>query len=288
LLEALETCEWTVAGRGYTADRAGPESGEPVLLLHGFPQTRHTWRHQLPALAAAGYRAIAPDQRGYSPRARTQKVEDYATDRLVADVVDFSEALGGRVHLVGHDWGGQLAWLTAARHPDRVATLTVLSRPHPAAFVRSFALDPSQSERSKHHRAFDDPMTVDRLLERDGRRLRGMLRGEGVPEVDIDAYLEILGERDALEAALHWYRAARLTGISMGETPAVAVPTLYLWGDRDHSVGRIAAEATGDFASGRYRFVCVPGSAHFLTDDGGSDRVTEELLAHLATQRISA
>ena len=157
LPDMIETVELTVADGRLRADVAGPAAGEPVLLLHGFPQTRHTWRHQLPALAAAGFRAVAPDQRGYSPGLRPEAIDAYHVDRLVADVVELADQLGGRVHLVGHDWGGQVAWLTASRHPDRLRSLTVLSRPHPAAFAASFAVDPDQAERSKHHRAFDDP-----------------------------------------------------------------------------------------------------------------------------------
>src|SRR5258705_4361749 len=103
-------------GQGhFTADVAGPEDGATVVLLHGFPQTRHTWRDALPALAAAGFHALAPDQRGYSPGVRPPSIDDYTTDRLVADVLDLLDALDAeQAHLVGHDWGGQMPWLTAA------------------------------------------------------------------------------------------------------------------------------------------------------------------------------
>ena len=101
----------------FSADVAGPDDGPPVLLLHGFPQSRHTWRDVLPTLAAAGFHAVAPDQRGYSPGVRPAEVDAYATPRLVADVLDIADALDAeRFHLVGHDWGGQVAWLTAAHH----------------------------------------------------------------------------------------------------------------------------------------------------------------------------
>src|SRR5262249_28740104 len=125
----------------FTADVTGPPDGEFVLLLHGFPQSRHTWRHQVPALGAAGYPAVAPDGRGYSPGVRPDPAADlqaYGIDRLVADALDLAVACGldraGRFHLVGHDWGGQVAWVVAARHPHRLASLTILSRPHPGAF----------------------------------------------------------------------------------------------------------------------------------------------------------
>src|SRR5204862_4250262 len=120
-------------GQGrFTADVAGPPEGELVLLLHGFPQSRHTWRDQVPALGAAGYRAVAPDGRGYSPGVRPDPADlaAYGIDRLVADVLDLADALGAATfHLVGHDWGGQIAWCVASRHPARVTSLTVLPRP---------------------------------------------------------------------------------------------------------------------------------------------------------------
>src|SRR5215469_13002233 len=127
----------------FTVSIAGPANGPLVLLLHGYPQTRHTWRHQVPALGAAGYRAVAPDQRGYSPGVRPDpaRLAAYGIDRLVADVLDLAAASGHGTqpfHLVGHDWGGQVAWITTFRHPERLASLTVLSRPHPAAFRRAF------------------------------------------------------------------------------------------------------------------------------------------------------
>ena len=271
-----------------TAEVAGPDAGRPVLFLHGFPQTKYTWRHQLPALAERGLRAIAPDQRGYSPGLRPAGIEPYHIDRLVADVVEMVELIGEgpagsrQVDLVGHDWGGQVAWLSAARHPDRFRSLTVLSRPHPAAFAASFKADPAQAERSKHHRGFDDPETADLLLADDARRLRRLLGSSGVPPEDADGYLEVLAERPALDAALNWYRAATGAGLRAADTPSVSVPTLYIWGSADASVGRVAAEATSDYVDGPYRFEEVVDAGHFLTDDGHSDTVTELLGAHLA------
>ncbi|MDH3678585.1 MAG: alpha/beta hydrolase [Acidimicrobiia bacterium] len=277
-----QTIELPIGGGVLTADVAGDAAGRPVLFLHGFPQTRHTWRQQLPALAERGYRAIAPDQRGYSAGLRPAGIDPYHVDHLVGDVLEIAELVGDRIDLVGHDWGGQVAWLTAARHPDRLRSLTVLSRPHPAAFAASFRSDPAQADRSKHHRRFDDPATADLLLQDGARRLRRTLSDSGVPPADVDGYLDVLGERSALDAALNWYRAATGAGLRAAETPSVSVPTLYLWGTDDASVGRVAAEATADWTTGPYRFVEIDSGGHFLTDDGSCDIVTGELLAHLA------
>lgn len=267
----------------FTAEVAGRHGDPLVLLLHGFPQTRHSWRNQLAPLAAAGYFAVAPDQRGYSAGARPDTIAAYAAGLLVADALAMADTLGyEQLHLVGHDWGGQLSWLLAAYHGERLASLSVLSRPHPAAFAASMADDPQQAERSKHHRAFLDPGTADLLLADGAARLRTTLAAQGVPEADIDAYLSVLGERPALDAALNWYRAAadRGTALAAADVPAVDVPTLYLWGDADATVGAAAARGTARYVTADYRFEVLPDVGHFITDQA-SDRVNELLLDFL-------
>ncbi|HJQ60227.1 MAG TPA: alpha/beta hydrolase [Vineibacter sp.] len=272
----------TSGGLVFDAWIDGPADGELVLLLHGYPQSRHTWRHQLPALAAAGYRAVAPDQRGYSPGARPDPsdLSNYHYDRLIADVLDLAAACGrgvGRFHLVGHDWGGQVSWGVAARHPDRLASLTVLSRPHPASFVRALQDDPEQKHRSRHHRAFLDAGTARLLLDDDARRLRRNLAEAGVPADAVADYVSVLGTPAAMEAALAWYRARDGLRTPLGK---ISVPTLYLWGDADATVGRMAAEGTAEFVSGPYRFEVLPGLGHFITDEAIGP-VNAALLAHL-------
>ncbi len=268
----------------FLADVAGVAGAPLVLLLHGFPQSRFTWRDVMAPLAAAGLHAVAPDQRGYTPGVRPKDIASYATPRLVADVLDLADALGAETfHLVGHDWGGQVAWLTAADHPDRVETLTILSRPHPAAFARSFALDPEQSERSRHHRAMTPELT-DRWWADDCAALRAMLDHAGVPAPTIDGYLATFVEREALDAAMNWYRAAATEGgLRAVDTADVTVPVLYLWGTADQTVGRRAAELTAEHVRGPYRFVEIEGAGHFLTDDHGAPIVREALLAHISS-----
>jgi len=255
-------------GFTFTTDVTGPAGGELVLLLHGFPQTRHTWRAELTALADAGFRACAPDQRGYSSGARPEGVDAYRIEHLVADALAIADALGAeRFHLVGHDWGGHLAWVTAALHPERIRSLSVLSRPHPAAFARAMAADAAQSSRSSHHRAFQRAEATDELLADDCARLRAVYAGQGVPQRDADAYLATLADRAALDAAIHWYRAAGSAKLGAADVPAVRVPTLYVWGDADATVGREAAEGSAAFVNAPYRFVALPGLGHFVTDD---------------------
>jgi pimeloyl-ACP methyl ester carboxylesterase len=255
-----------------------------VLLLHGFAESFHTWRSQLLALAASGYRALAPSQRGYSPGARPDPADfaQYHFDRLVADAMNVAAACGyadRRFHLVGHDWGASIAWGIADRHPDRLASLAVLSRPHPNAFNRALQMpDGEQARRSRHHRAFLEPDAGSVLLADNARRLRERLAKSGVPSAAIERHLSVLGNEPAMEAALAWYRARGAIRAPLG---VISVPTLYLWGDADDTVGRSAAEGTSEFVSGSYQFEILPGVGHFAAEQA-PDRVNELLLAHLA------
>ena len=157
-----------------------------------------------------------------------------------------------------------LAWLIADRYPGRLASLTILSRPHPAAFVRALAMpDGEQARRSKHHRAFLEPDAADVVLAEDCKWLRDRLAANGMPEAAIERHLTVLGNKDAMEAALAWYRAR---GAIRGPLGPIRVPTLYIWGDADDTVGRVAAEGTVDFIAAPYRFEVLPGVGHFAAD----------------------
>jgi pimeloyl-ACP methyl ester carboxylesterase len=273
----MQTETWNVDELRFSVDTVGSDTGPAVLMLHGFPQTRYMWRHQLRALAAAGFHAIAPDQRGYSRGARPAEVEAYTTDCLTRDALNLMDACGAqRFHLVGHDWGGQVAWLIAASHPERVASLTVLSRPHPAAFTRAMAEDPEQANRSKHHKGFREADAIARLRQDNFKSLRKGLEHGGVPAADIDVYLATLAEDRALESAINWYRANTIAST----TPPVSLPTLYIWGTEDASVGRRAAELTAEFVHGPYKFVEIEGGGHFIVDQF-PDRIAQLLLEHL-------
>jgi pimeloyl-ACP methyl ester carboxylesterase len=277
-------------GPGLTFDAwVDGAAGAPlVLLLHGFAESFHMWRSQLPALAAAGFRAVAPSQRGYSPGARPDAADsaNYHFDRLVADAMNVAAACGyadRRFHLVGHDWGASIAWGIADRHPDRLASLTVLSRPHPNAFNRALQLpDGEQTQRSRHHWAFLEPDAGARILADDCRWLRERLTRSGVPAAAIEQHLSVLGNEPAMEAALAWYRARGAIRAPLG---SIGVPVLYLWGDADDTVGRAAAEGTHEFVRGPYRFEVLPGVGHFAADQV-PDKVNALLLAHLAEHPV--
>jgi pimeloyl-ACP methyl ester carboxylesterase len=267
---------------------AGAADAPLVLLLHGFAESLHTWRAQVAALAVAGYRAVAPSQRGYSPRARPDPSDtaNYHIERLMDDAMAIVAACGygdRRFHLIGHDWGGSIAWSLADRFPQRLASLAVLSRPHPNAFNRALQLpDGEQAQRSRHHKAFLEPDAADVVLADNSKWLRERLTAAGVPAASIEQHLSVLGNKETMEAALAWYRAR---GAIRGPLGMIDVPTLYIWGDADDTVGRIAAEGTRDFVSAPYRFEVLPGVGHFASDQA-PDRVNDLLLRHLAAYPV--
>ena len=265
------------------------EPGAPlVLLLHGFAESMHCWRAQLACLADMGYRAIAPSQRGYSNGARPDPRDPsrYHMDRLTDDALAVVAACGyaeARFHLAGHDWGGSIAWALADRHLERLASLTVLSRPHPNAFNRALLLpDGDQLRRSRHRGAFLELDAADIVLADDARWLRERLAAAGVPGFAIEEHLPVLGNKDAMEAALAWYRARGAIRTPLGPT---RVPTLYIWSNADDTVGRDAAEGTVDFIAAPYRFVELPGVGHFAAEQV-PERVSELMLEHLRAHPV--
>lgn len=269
----------TRSGLTFTTDAAGRTGGVLVLMLHGFPESRHSWREALPPIAAAGYRVVAPDQRGYSPGARPDPADlsNYSFDKLVQDAIDIADASGAegkRFHLVGHDWGGQVSWGVAEKHPGRLASLTILSRPHPLSFRRALQEDADQKHRSRHHGKFLEPDTADKLLADDAKAMRDGLFGQS--RESAAKHLSILGEKPAMEAALAWYRSNK--GLS-GDFGPTKVPTLYLWGDADATVGAHAAKGTADFVSVAYAMEVLPGVGHFVMDQAAA-RSTDLMLAH--------
>ena len=267
---------------------AGGPGAPLVLLLHGFAESMHCWRAQVTALADAGYRAVAPSQRGYSPGARPDSGDtaNYHIERLMDDAMAIVKAAGhgeARFHLVGHDWGGSIAWALADRYPERLASLTVLSRPHPNAFNRALLqTDGDQAHRSRHHKAFLEPDAADLVLADDCKWLRQRLAAAGVPAAAIALHLAVLGNKAAMEAALAWYRARGAIRTPLGP---IQVPTLYIWGVADDTVGRIAAEGTVDFVAAPFSFEVLPGVGHFAADQA-PERVSELLLQHLAAYPV--
>jgi pimeloyl-ACP methyl ester carboxylesterase len=275
---AVEQLSLPVGDLRFDAVAGGPADGRLVLLLHGFPQTSWSWRQVWPALAEAGCRVVAPDQRGYSPGARPDEVEAYCVPRLVADVVGMLDVLGAaRADVVGHDWGAAVAWQVAGRHPARVRTLTAVSVPHPLAFVEALRTDDDQRRRSAYMREFSRAGHEHELLADDAAGLRAVFGG--VPEVDVDHVLERLGSPPVLRRCLDWYAAQSLEDAS-GLGPVTA-PTLHVWSDHDRALGAAGARATERYVQGPYRFEVLEGVSHWVPEQA-PDRLAQLVLEHLA------
>lgn len=272
----IKTKQWT-----FDALAAGPESGELVMLLHGFPETSLEWTEQLKALGKAGFRAIAPDQRGYSPTARPVEISAYRNANLVQDVVEMADALQtDRFHLVGHDWGAGVAWGFAAKHPERLFSLTPVSVPHPDAFNAQLRDKSScQYEASSYFDLFVKPDFEDTLLAFNAAGLRNTY--EGLPPDRIEAYVKVLGTKQALGSGLNWYRANIKDRVTVDPpTGPIQVPTRFIWSDQDKAICREGADATKDFVNAKYEFFVLEGVNHWVPELAAK-RVNELLLEHV-------
>jgi pimeloyl-ACP methyl ester carboxylesterase len=247
-------------GLSFDVTDGGPLDGDVVVLLHGFPTDRTSWDRVAARLHDAGLRTLAPDQRGYSPGASPEDEDAYRLDELVADVLALIGASGReRVHLVGHDWGGALAWLVAGNHPDRIASLTVLSTPHPAAMSRAWRHGIDQKRRSWYMAAFQVPWVPEHAM---AAGFHSLLARSGLPTEDRRRYAARLARADALSGPINWYRAARHSGVGAHR---VEVPTTYVWGSRDAFLGRTAAELTREHVGGDYELVELD-AGHWLPE----------------------
>jgi pimeloyl-ACP methyl ester carboxylesterase len=270
----------TLSANGYefTGFSMGPPDGRTVLLLHGFPQTSGSWLAVASRLSDAGLRAVAFDQRGYSPGARPVEVEAYAMPHLVADTCAIIDLLGGQVDLVGHDWGGVVGWQVAARHPERVRTWTAVSTPNQMALNDVLAVDEEQRERFGYIRLFREPGQAEQaLLADNGQRMRALYGGEVAPD-RIESDLAVLSEPGALTAALNWYRATPPGAAD--DLGLVTVPTTYIWGTNDVAFGRAAAERSASYVDADYAFVPVDGASHWLPEVA-PDTIADEVLARV-------
>ncbi len=266
----------------------GPEDGPLVLLLHGFPELSRSWRHQLPALAAAGYRAVAPDLRGYGG---TDALGPYDVRTLARDVDALIGALGReRATVVGHDWGGVIAWAAAHLHPDRVERLAIMNAPHPVLMKKELTASGDQRHRSRYILQFQVPFLPERRLSRDrGAAIARALRGgsyvrDAWPDEELEHYRRAFDEPRKLRGPLAYYRTAfRNALLRRGpRLPGrIEVPTLVLWGMRD----RFLAPSFAD-PQALERFVrdltVVPidDAGHFVQNEA-PERVSDELVRWL-------
>ncbi|KAA0239256.1 alpha/beta hydrolase [bacterium] len=283
----MPTTTGEIQARGMTFRcRFAGDAGEPVILLHGFPETSHMWAGLLPALEAAGYRCVAPDQRGYSPGARPEGIPNYSYRAIGSDVFAIADACGfDRFHLIGHDWGAGAGWAAVALDPGRIQSWTALSVPHIASFGSAIRADDDQRQKSQYITFFQEPGVAEAALSADGFEPLKRIWSESSPG-EIEEYISVFRQPGALAAALNWYRGSR--GVDPADPEVlfgpVDTPTLLIWGNRDMAIGRTAVEGAARFMTGPYRLVELD-AGHWLMQEAPG-RVTAEILAHLQANRI--
>jgi len=247
----------------------GNPTDEPVILLHGWPETSHMWIGLMEQLSAEGYYCIAPDQRGFSPQARPEKVKDYAIEFLAEDVIGIADAFGIKnFQLVGHDWGSAIGWAVVAFHPDRVKSWTAMSVPHLKAFSDAIRFDKKQKKMSQYMAFFQWRGIPEWfLLKKDRLNLRKTWK-KSSPE-ELQEYLDVIGNKPALKSTLGYYRAnykLLKKGQKMDNYLEVKTPTLMIWGKKDIAIGRTSVEGTAQYMKGDYQYVELD-AGHWLMQE---------------------
>lgn len=246
--------------------------GPLVVLLHGFPQFWYAWRHQIPALSKQ-FKVVAPDLRGYHETERPPHVEDYKLDTVAKDVSGLIRALGyEKATVVGHDWGGAVAWTLAYNEPEVLERLAILNSPHPVLFKRALKSNLRQMLKSWYIFFFQIPWLPERLfLMRPKETLKTILRGirkETFNKEDMEHYLEPLVKPGAFTAALNYYRASfRKAASSERKISKIATPTLLIWGDEDKALGRELTEGMEPFFSGLFQIRHLPQCSHWVQEE---------------------
>ncbi|MBZ9713562.1 alpha/beta fold hydrolase [Deinococcus multiflagellatus] len=265
---------------------AGPVDGPPAVLLHGFPEFWRAWERQMGPLARAGFRVIVPDLRGYNLSEKPAGVEAYALHTLQQDVAGLIRALGyEQAHVVGHDWGGIIAWALAIRQPEVVRRLVILNAPHPGA-ARRVRRQPAQWRRSWYIFLFQLPWLPERLLDRFGQWALQGVNPAAYTDRDRELYRQAWHQPGAATAMINYYRALRLAGRGHSGPLQVSAPTLVLWGDRDVALLPELADGLERWVPG-VRVVHFPHASHWLMRDEPLrvNNLIAEFLAEEAEQR---
>jgi pimeloyl-ACP methyl ester carboxylesterase len=265
----------------------GPDDGPLAVLLHGFPECWYSWRRQIATLADAGYRVVVPDQRGYNLSQKPVGVESYGIDHLVADVRELIRALGReRAVVVGHDWGGVVAWRLATDHPETVQKLIVMNAPHPAAFVRELRASWSQRLKSWYALFFQipwlpetlltlSPMSTARLVFR-----RTAVRAHPFSDQDLEVMAAAMAQPGAMRAMINWYRAA-VRYPSARRTQVIEVPTLLIWAEDDVALGKPLTYGLEEWVP-NVSVHYIPHCGHWVQNEA-PDEVDEQVLAFMLT-----
>lgn len=269
---------------------AGLPDNEPVVLLHGFPESSCMWVDLLRDISAQGFYCIAPDLRGYSKGARPSGKQQYTIDKLVQDVLDIAEAAVGarKFHLIGHDWGAVIGWKTVHDHPDKILSWTALSIPHYQAFGEAVVNDGEQKRMSRYMKDFQWPLLPEfGIRKKDFALFRSLWRD--IPGEQVEQYLAIFRDRGALTAALNYYRANYGLLRSAAERKIlgdIPTPTLFVWGKKDLAVGATGVEKGHAYLKGYYKFLALD-AGHWLIHTQYAE-LQAAILEHLAAFRAPA
>lgn len=266
---------------------AGPQEGAPVVLLHGFPEFWRAWERQIGPLARAGFRVVAPDLRGYNLSEKPPGVDAYRVGTLQEDVAALIRALGyDRARVVGHDWGGIIAWALAIRQPEVVERLVILNAPYPAA-ARRVARKPAQWRRSWYILFFQLPWLPERFLHRFGAWALHGTNPRAYTDEDRRLYREAWDQPGAATGMINYYRALQRSGGARRDSvraTEVRVPTLVLWGDRDVALLPELADGLERWVPD-VRVVRFPRASHWVMRDEPV-RVNNLLIDFLSDSRV--
>lgn len=267
--------------------RAAGDTGEPVLLLHGFPETSHMWTHVMPQIVAAGYRCLAPDQRGYSAGARPDGTDAYTYERLRDDALAIADAWGvERFHLAGHDWGAIEGWYIVGHDTaGRIASWSALSVPHTRGFAEAVWEDPEEEGYRGFLNLIAAEGTGETTFAANDFALPKMIWTASSAD-EIAEYADVLSRPGALTAAMSWYRASRLhkRALDEGVMPDVTTPSLLIWGKNDQAVRRMCVDRGAAYVKGPYS-VLELDAGHWLTQEK-TDDVAAAMIAHLRANAI--
>ena len=286
--QSLQQVEVVANGLTFLCRKQG-DQGEPVIMLHGFPETSHMWLPLMEKLSSVGYQCLAPDQRGYSPGARPEGIEQYHYDHLSDDVIALADEMGyEKFHLIGHDHGSGVGWTVTYRHANRVQSWTAMSVPHIAAFGRAIREDEDQSNRSQYIGVFQQVGEAEKLLSADNLAPLKQIWVKSSKE-QVAEYVNVFSQTGALTGGLNWYRGSLSLESGIADATQVigdiSTPTLCLWGNQDMAIGRQSTEWAREYMTGPYRFVEMD-AGHWLIQEA-EEQVIGEILSHLRSNPLN-
>lgn len=242
--------------------------GDAVILLHGFPETSHMYSDLIALLSSNGYKVIAPDQRGYSHGARPDSKKEYLIEYLVEDIFLMADHFGfEKFHLVGHDWGASVGWVASKNKPERIITWTALSVPHLDAFSDALKSDDDQKKKSRYFKFFKIPFIPEYYFSLNNNKNLKSVWNKSSDE-QINEYLKVFSDKNALKGSLNWYRANIGTNnSSIKHLGNINTTTQFIWGNKDMALGRKGAELTKNYMTGEYKFVELDAGHWLIQED---------------------